>query len=331
MESSGYFLVSLDYELQWGSFDKVVLDENKKRELDNTLELITKILKQFGDNNIAATWAVVGMMFCKNKDEWEHNIPTTIPLYKNTELSPYQYFQTIENIKEYEKYFFALDSINAIINTVKQELATHTYSHYYCLEQGQTSKNFKADLAKAKQLMEQQNCKIDSLILPRNQFNAAYNSVCNELDIATIRTNPTSWYWKAGNDNILRRIFRLLDTFNLFSYSKCIHLGFFNQQNLRPYFLPASRFFRSWKPNSKIVNHIKLLRIKLEMTYAAKHKKYYHIWWHPENFGNHPNECLQELKSIVQHYLMLQNKYDFKSVSMSEFGEIIKANNAHNS
>jgi hypothetical protein len=67
------------------------------------------------------------------------------------------------------------------------------------------------------------------------------------------------------------------------------------------------------------------------MTYAAMHKKYYHIWWHPENFGNHPKECLQELKAIVLHYLKLQRKYGFKSVTMNEFGEFIKANNAYNS
>jgi hypothetical protein len=168
-------------------------------------------------------------------------------------------------------------------------------------------------------------------VLPRNQFNIKYHSVCEALDFSTIRTNPSSWYWKAEKDNILRRIFRLIDTFNLFSYSKCIHLNFFENQKMFPYFLPSSRFLRSWMPKNKILNYVKLLRIKFEMTYAAKYKKYYHIWWHPENFGNHPIECFNELKMIIQHYLKLQNKYGFKSVTMSEFGEIIKANNAHNS
>ena len=331
MNSNGYFLISLDYELQWGRFDKVVLNEKRKLELENTLELIPKVLNLFADNNIAATWAAVGMMFNKNKDEWKHNLPSTIPSYNNTTLSPYNYFENIEKIDEYDKYFFALNSIKKIINTVKQELATHTYSHYYCLEQGQTLANFIDDLCKAKQLIEDQNCKMNSLVLPRNQFNQSYNDVCKKLDILTIRTNPKSWYWNAEKDNILRRIFRLIDTFNLLSYSKCVHLNFFKKQISHPYFLPSSRFFRSWKPNSKIINHIKLLRIKLEMTYAAKHKKYYHIWWHPENFGSYPNECLKELKVIVQHYLKLQKKYGFRNVSMSKFGEIIKGNNAHNS
>jgi hypothetical protein len=39
-------------------------------------------------------------------------------------------------------------------------------------------------------------------------------------------------------------------------------------------------------------------RIFNEMTAAAKQGGYYHIWWHPHNLGNNPNECLLEIKQI---------------------------------
>jgi peptidoglycan/xylan/chitin deacetylase (PgdA/CDA1 family) len=327
MKSNGYFLISLDFELQWGRFDKVVLDDVRKKELENTLRIIPQMLELFEENEIAVTWAVVGMMFNKSREEWISNIPKLIPEYSNPKLSPYLYFNFLKSDKTLNKYFFAQELIESISNAKKQELASHTYSHYYCLDEGQSIEYFKADLEKVKSLSEA----IKSLVLPRNQFNINYYSVCKALNFLTIRTNPSSWYWIAENGNIFKRIFRLIDTFNLFSYNKCIHLDFFEEQISAPYFLPSSRFFRSWKPQNKIINHFKLLRIKLEMNYAAKYKKYYHIWWHPENFGNHPNECLQELKIILQHYLKLQKKYGFKSVTMSEFGEILKVNNAHNS
>ena len=327
MKSNGYFLVSLDFELQWGRFDKVILDDVRKKELENTLQLIPKMLDLFEENGIAATWAVVGMMLNKNREQWIANIPQSIPNYANKKLSPYQYFKNIDFDENLNQYFFSSQLIQSVSNTKKQEFASHTYSHFYCLEDGQTIDDFKADLEKVIEVSDG----VKSLVLPRNQFNENYYSVCQALSFLTIRTNPSNWYWNADKDNILKRTFRLIDTFNLFSYSKCVDLDFFYKQSQYPYFLPSSRFLRSWRPKSKFINYIKLLRIKTEMTYAAKHKKYYHIWWHPENFGNHPNECLDELKIIVRHYLKLQKKFGFKSVTMSEFGEIIKANNAHNS
>lgn len=327
MKSNGYFLISLDFELQWGRFDKVVLDDVRKKELENSLQLIPQMLELFSENEIAVTWAVVGMMFNKSREEWINNIPKVMPDYTNQKLSPYQYFNSLKPNENLNKYFFSLEIIDKISNTKKQELASHTYSHYYCLEDGQCIEHFNADLETVKSISSE----MKSLVLPRNQFNINYLSVCKKLDFLTIRTNPSSWYWKANSDNLLKRLFRLIDTFNIFSYTKCIHLDFFKKQKMFPYFLPSSRFLRSWMPKNKILNYIKLSRIKFEMTHAAKYKKYYHIWWHPENFGNHPKECLQELKAIVLHYLKLQRKYGFKSVTMNDFGEIIKANNAYNS
>jgi peptidoglycan/xylan/chitin deacetylase (PgdA/CDA1 family) len=327
MKSNGYFLISLDFELQWGRFDKVILDDVRKKELENTLQLIPKMLDLFEENEIAATWAVVGMMLNKNREQWIANIPQSIPNYTTKKLSPYQYFKNIDFDENLNQYFFSPELIQSILKTKKQEFASHTYSHFYSLENGQTIDHFKADLEKVREISSD----VKSLVLPRNQFNKNYYSVCKNFNFLTIRTNPSNWYWNAGENNILKRIFRLIDTFNLFSNDKCVDLEFFVNQNQHPYFLPSSRFFRSWIPQNRIINYFKLLRIKKEMTYAAMHKKYYHIWWHPENFGNHPKECLQELKAIVLHYLKLQRKYGFKSVTMNEFGEFIKANNAYNS
>jgi hypothetical protein len=321
MKSNGYFLISLDFEMQWGRFDKVVLDDIRKKELENTLQLIPRMLELFQENKIAATWAVVGMMFNKDKRAWMSNIPESIPYYSSQNLSPYQYFENLDFDENLNKYFFSPEIIALISNTKKQELASHTYSHYYGLEKGQTIENFKSDLEKVVSISND----IKSLVLPRNQFNINYLSVCKTLDFSTIRTNPSSWYWKAHSDGLLKRLFRFIDAFNFFSYSKCIHLNFFNKQISTPYFLPSSRFLRSWLPNKKVINYFKLQRILIEMSFAAKYNRYYHIWWHPENFGKYPEQCLQELNIIIAHYKKLNNQFGFKSTTMKDFGELIQA------
>ena len=85
-----------------------------------------------------------------------------------------------------------------------------------------------------------------------------------------------------------------------------------------PILLPASRLYRPWQKKYPFLNKAKLNRILNEMTDAAKKGAYYHLWWHPENFGTHPDECLKELETILQHYQMLNKKYSLQSMTMHE-------------
>ena len=46
-------------------------------------------------------------------------------------------------------YFFAPELIRSIHETKGQEIGTHTYSHYYCLEDSQNEIQFENDLDSA--------------------------------------------------------------------------------------------------------------------------------------------------------------------------------------
>jgi len=65
------------------------------------------------------------------------------------------------------------------------------------------------------------------------------------------------------------------------------------------------------------------------MTYAAKNGLMYHLWWHPHNFGNNIEENFNTLKSILEHFRFLNEKYNFESKTMAETGDIMKKLNKH--
>jgi len=67
-----------------------------------------------------------------------------------------------------------------------------------------------------------------------------------------------------------------------------------------------------------LLESLKIRRIKKAMTYAAKNNLIYHLWWHPHNFGRNTEENLKNLKSILDHYKYLNDKYNFESLSMEE-------------
>ncbi|AVR46895.1 polysaccharide deacetylase [Christiangramia fulva] len=314
----GIFTISLDFELLWGVFDHTE-PSNVFEYFSNTKKLIPELLKEFSQHNIHVTWAVVGMLFNKGWDEWKRNIPVVQSVYENSKLSAYNFGMEFKADPDSEIFCFAPELIDTIKKTPGQEIGTHTYSHYYCGEKGQDVKQFEADLETAVKLATEQGISLKSLVFPRNQLNEDYLKVCYQYGIENVRSNPSSWYWKNPLDsNLPTKIARTGDAYVNFG-KKTYPLSNLQRQEGMPLQQPASRFFRPYEENF-FLHNVKMRRILNEMENAAKNAEIYHLWWHPHNFGNHPQESLKDLKSILDHFSKLKEKYNFQSLNMQEIG-----------
>lgn len=309
----GKFIISLDFELHWGIADVCDL-ESKKDYFDATRESIPKVLALFEKYSIHATWATVGFLFAENKAQLLEFSPLNKPSYANAILNNYNLFaHELGNDESDDPYHYAPSLIRKIIATPNQELATHTFSHYYCNEPGQTKEQFDADL-KAAQKLAQQNFgkQLQSLVFPRNQFNLDYIAVAKANGIKVVRSNPDKWFWKG--DTTPMRLARSVDT--LFPVGNPATHGMKMENDVL--LLPATRFLRPYTSNEKPLQWLKFRRIKSEMKFAAKHNLDYHLWWHPHNFGYSTEENLAYLEEILQYYMKLNHQYNFTSVSMIE-------------
>jgi len=319
-QKRGAFVISLDFELLWGVFDQITWEEQKEYFL-RTRKVIPQILAIFNNNNIHATWATVGMLFNKNWDEWDTNQPTHLPTYVNPDLSAYKFGKSIQS-KGTEDICFAPQLIGKIANTPGQEIATHTYSHYYCLEPGQQAVHFKQDILKAIELAKKINISLQSLVFPRNQLKREYLEICFDLGILNVRSNPQSWYWKdARSNNIVTKISRTGDAYldlgkKSYPWDEVIKIPGL------PTLQMASRFLRPVEENN-VLRNLKLKRILKEMETAAAKKEIYHLWWHPHNFGDKPEESIKDLEIIIRQFVLLKNKYGFQTLNMSEVGTVI--------
>lgn len=313
---NGTLVISLDFELLWGVFDKVDWGDKKEYFL-NTRKVIPEILQLFERYEIQCTWATVGMLFNEDWDEWNENIPDILPQYENSQLSAYKYGKSIQT-KETEEFCFAPDLIRLIKETPGQEIGTHTYSHYYCLEPGQTPESFKADLKKSVELANKFQISLESLVFPRNQFNVDYLDVCSDEGLKSIRTNPEVWYWNnTQKDSLQQKIFRTGDAYIGFTNKAYVDLPEMNPGTIGQ---KASRLLRPHSGKTFLDNR-RLKRIKSELSAAAKKKEIYHLWWHPHNFGENPEKNLQELESILVHFKSCKKKFGFESMSMAGITE----------
>lgn len=334
---NGKFVLSLDFELLWGVRDKRTIQSYGKN-ITNVKEIIPRTIHLFEKYGISATFSTVGFLFAETKSELLGYIPDKKPSYEDKNLSPYNgHFDQVKESYSDDPYHFAPELIRSILNAKGQYVGTHTFSHYYCIVPGQNLEEFHEDLKAAVQIAEKYNCKLESIVFPRNQCNADYLSVCSSVGIKSYRGNEPFWANAVDlftNNRfllILQRIVRLMD-----SYVKISGHNTFNLKDLtkienhkdKIQNIPASRFLRPYSKKASILEKLKIRRIKRSMTHAAKNKELYHLWWHPHNFGSNMEENFAGLEEILKHYEKLSRKYNFESASMESLTEELSQNMA---
>jgi len=319
----GTLVISLDFELYWGVRDKKNLDIYQ----DNLLgvrAVVPRLLNLFDKYKVHATWATVGFLFLKDRQELIQVLPKNKPNYSNVKLSPYTYLEKIGCNEAEDPFHYASSLIDMVASFPTQEIGTHTFSHYYCLEKGQTADTFREDLKTAIKVAKNRNIDIKSIVFPRNQFNKEYIDICKENGLLAYRGNQLSWLYKATSqedESSLRRALRLIDAYLNISGHNCYSIK--EIPKAVPADIRSSRFLRPYSKKMKLGESLRLKRILSDLTYAAKKGLIYHLWWHPHNFGTNTEENFSFLEKILEHYLQLQNKYEIQSLNMGELAELV--------
>lgn len=320
--TNGAMVISLDFELYWGLKDKRSLTKYGENIL-GARDAIPAILELFERYQIHATWATVGLLFAESKSEIEYFSPNKKPKYINLNLSPYHSINKVGYNEGSDPYHYGYSLIKKINMYSGQELATHTFSHYYCLEKGQTQEDFRDDIKSALDIAKKKiGAGLCSLVFPRNQFNQSYLTACQQEGIKTYRGNQKSWLYRArsnSQESIFRRILRLTDAYLNISGHHLFYIDITKKELIMN--IPASRFLRPYSTKLRLIEPLKTHRIMAGLKNAAKKKAFFHLWWHPHNFGKNMKQNLQVLEEILKHHKKLRSKYNFNSLNMKEIYE----------
>lgn len=309
-------VISLDFELHWGRFDKYSLEEHQGY-YEGTLQAIPRILELFEKHQIHATWATVGMLLAKDWEEWTHYSPALLPGYVNSNYSAYHWAINKPNLKG----LFAPELALKVSQTPGQEMASHSFAHYYAMESGASKESFQADLMASKKITKDKLGKDPvSLVFPRNQYDAQIIQSASEVGFKNFRTNPEDWFWKnTVEETLLKKIFRTGDTLyplgKTSSYESPEVYGDICK-------IPASRLLRPYRKGS-IFNPTRIKRIKSEIRAACKQNQVYHLWWHPHNFGHYPMENLKVLEELLEFIDEMKATSGLESKTMEELAKIM--------
>ena len=314
------FIISLDFELIWGMHEGDIVNNSYNENIKGGIKAIPDLLRLFEKHGIHATWAVVGLMFAENVEEARKYFPSDNmkPTYQNMNMSPYPLIKSIDKPEIDDTLYFAPDIIEKIAKTDGQEIASHTFSHFYCREKGQTTEQFEADMIAAKAIARDKGYNLTSVVFPKNQCAKEYIEVLPKLGFTAYRDDCDDWIHKKIKFRPLLRILRLLD-----SYLPLTGLGgstpvkengivrLVGSGMFRPYFKPLA-----------FMEKMKIKRIKNQMLYAAKNGLTFHLWWHPHNIGVMTEYHLAVIEEILDYYDFLKKEYGMQSKNMAEAAEV---------
>ena len=318
-------IISLDLELYWGWRDVHSLDTLRERLL-RMRSAVARILELFERYQIHATWAAVGLLFFRSREEMLEGRPAVKPEYEDPELSPFESIESIGANEEEDPFHYGGSLIETIRGTPHQEIGTHTFAHYYCLERGQTEAAFRSDLEAAIQVADRWGLKLRSLVFPRNQVNSEYLGTAHELGIQAYRGAGSQWLYrgrKRSEESLLRRAVRLLDAYVSLSGH---HAVAFEEIGLeRPFNFPASRLLRPYWPALRVFEPLRLARINSGLEYAARKRRIYHLWFHPEELAMDQDENLAVLERVLARFAILRERGQMESLHMGELAARLTA------
>ncbi len=310
----GALVISLDFELYWGVSDLCWPPSYYDQNVLGARAVVPRLLNLFEENRIAATWAVVGMLFADSKAEAETYYPKLLPHYQDRRLSPY-YRPPADR-----KYCYAPELIERIASTPCQELGVHTFSHYYCLEPGQTLDEFEADVVAAINIAKDHGAFPESIALPRNQVRDEHLRVLARNGISVYRGTQRGWLHQAGSRRkqrvVVRRAGRLAEAWFRSSCNFSYDWSEINRtdglSNVR-----ASRYLRPSTSRPRWLQAKHIQNIRRDIREAAQAGRVYHLWWHPEDMGSAVDAALHDVASIFEEFQSCRARYGMESLSMS--------------
>lgn len=318
----GHLVVSLDFELHWGVRDHTPVDRYRDALL-GVREAIPAILDRFRARRIRATWATVGLLMVRDRDELQASLPRVRPTYADRALDPYPALAEVGRSEEDDPFHYAGSLVDAIAATPGQEIGTHTFAHTYPLEAGVALDQWVADLLAARAVMARRGLAPRSIVFPRNQYGPDHVRVLPGLGIVAFRGASRGAMYtpgRAGDEGPLRRAARLADAYAAVTDDVRTPVRWPDAPVVD---VPASRFLRPWSARLAPLDGLRLTRITRGMQRAARTGGDYHLWWHPHNFGTHTRRNLDFLDRVLDAFEVLREREGMRSAHMADRADAV--------
>jgi peptidoglycan/xylan/chitin deacetylase (PgdA/CDA1 family) len=314
----GIFVLSLDTEIAWGSFDEGGL-RRYARHFDQERTVVKRLLTLLDRYQIPATWAFVGHLLLDRCSKLPDG--TTHPDVLRPRYDWYSYdwhhCDPGTNVQS-DPWWYAPDMVEMVLQAaVDHEIGTHTFSHIVADDPACTPEIFRSQIEACIVLHRALGLSIDSIVYPRNKV--AFLDLLADLGIMVYRGKEQRWYTRLHPRLI--KLFHMLDRTVPF-VPTTYPLANLTEQRLVN--IPASMFllardgFRRMIPIGSRVH-----QAKRGLFRAAAQGELFHLWFHPFNLAS-DMRLFDGLEEIFRCAAALRDQGRLATLTMRNTAELVR-------
>ena len=319
----GAFVLSLDLQLYWGLHHRRPLDHRCRQLLLRTRRAVPRLLKLLERFDVRATWAPLGLVICRTKDEVLENLPARLPAYGDLKLSPFTQIPSIGEDEGEDPYHFGASLVEAVADHPGQELAAHTFCIFRGREDGAGDTEFEADLRANLALTRQRGWIVRSLVMPDDHLSPEQLRIAQALGLTTYRCPPPVWPYKfetqaqpAPARHLLRRIVGVADRVLPLTGTRCV--AGLPDQFTSPVAVPTTRRLWPVPPGSRAIDALQRRRLFAELDAAAHRGQIFHLFSPLRDFGRRSERQLALLERLLLRFDGWRRLGRMRSMTMHE-------------
>lgn len=259
----GRFILTLDTELAWGTFDKNGLKKYRKhfKSFRQNTDRLIALLEKY---QIKATWAFVGQLLLESQKQDDYLWRGRDLLKKVGQMAP------------------------------AQEIATHTFSHAILGDKNCSQEKAYWEIKKCLDLAKEENIPIQSLVFPRNSI--GHLDILKELGLKCFRGVQTGFFQNFSGP--AKRFFSALDQALALSPPVYALAGLKKHSGVLE--IPASMFLMPYDGLRKLIpGFSRRHKAGKGLEKAVAENSIFHLWFHPFNLGSSP-KMLEDLEEILK-------------------------------
>jgi hypothetical protein len=313
----GACVVSIDTELAWGEVHRRD-GSGGRHHFAAERDVIDRLLDLLAGYDIAATWAVVGHLFldaCGDDGRGPHpELVTPDYAWLDDDWLAVDPATTLDD----DPYWYGRDIVDAILACpVRQEVASHSFSHVIVDDPACTPEVFDSELAAAAAVAVERQISLRSFVYPRNKV-AQVARLADHGFRCYRGGRPAPPF--AGRPAWQRRALGLADKLRPLAGS-AVHPapgagGVWN--------VPQTYLFAPAAASRLPVGQW-ARRPVARLRQAARHRSLFHLWFHPYNVTAAPERAFAALDRICAAAARLRDAGDLDILTMGDLAARLDA------
>lgn len=315
----GIFVVSLDFELIWGTLD---LPSHRRFmslcriERD---EVLGRLLDLFAEFKVSATWCTVGHLFL---DRCGGGCGRRHPeLIRSSAWDAIRLDRDPGTSEQHAPVFYGRKLVEQIRDCrVPQEIGSHSFSHVLFGDSACSRATAESELEAVVSAAKQLGMELRSFAFPRNRI--GHTELLKKYGFTSYRSQDDNWYGTIAKRRWFHRAGHLADI--LTAGAPPAVVPYWDPNGI--WAIPSSMLYTpSYGIRKLIPVGLRVARAQKGLRAAVRERRIFHLWLHPTDLVERKEAMLSGLRRIFEKAAEMRAAGDIEVLTMGALAARLSA------